>query len=52
MRALYSPAQLREQMTWFWMNHVSVFSGKGSVAWTLAEYEEVVVRSENRSTAA
>jgi uncharacterized protein (DUF1800 family) len=44
MRALYSPAQLREQMTWFWMNHFSVFSGKGTVRWTLAEYEERAVR--------
>jgi len=44
MRALYSPAQLREQMTWFWMNHFSVFSGKGTVRWTLAEYEEHAVR--------
>ncbi|MGT2491061.1 DUF1800 family protein [Cupriavidus basilensis] len=24
LRALYSTAQLREQMTWFWMNHFSV----------------------------
>ena len=44
MRALYSPAQLREQMTWFWMNHFSVFSGKGTVRWTLADYEERAVR--------
>jgi uncharacterized protein (DUF1800 family) len=44
MRALYSPAQLREQMTWFWMNHFNVFAGKGTVSWTLAEYEEQVVR--------
>jgi uncharacterized protein (DUF1800 family) len=44
MRALYSPTQLREQMTWFWMNHFSVFSGKGTVPWTLAEYEEQVIR--------
>jgi len=44
MRALYSPTQLREQMTWFWMNHFNVFSGKGTVSWTLAEYEEHVVR--------
>src|SRR5471030_626568 len=45
MRALESPSQLREQMTWFWMNHVSVFSGKGNVRWTLAEYEEQTVRA-------
>src|ERR1700674_218207 len=42
MRALESPAQLREQMTWFWMNHFSVFSGKANVRWTLAEYEASV----------
>jgi uncharacterized protein (DUF1800 family) len=45
MRALYSPAQLREQMTWFWMNHFSVYSGKGSVRWTLGEYEERAIRA-------
>jgi uncharacterized protein (DUF1800 family) len=43
-RALRSPAQLREQMTWFWMNHFSVFSGKANVRWTLAEYEEQAIR--------
>jgi uncharacterized protein (DUF1800 family) len=45
MRALRSPSQLREQMTWFWMNHFSVFSGKANVRWTLAEYEEQAVRA-------
>jgi uncharacterized protein (DUF1800 family) len=44
MRALESPSQLREQMTWFWMNHFSVFSGKANLRWTLAEYEEQAVR--------
>lgn len=44
LRALYSPAQLREQMTWFWMNHFSVYSGKANVRWTLADYEERTVR--------
>jgi uncharacterized protein (DUF1800 family) len=42
LRALKSPAQLREQMTWFWMNHFSVFSGKANVRWTLSEYEDAV----------
>jgi uncharacterized protein (DUF1800 family) len=42
MRAVKSPAQLREQMTWFWMNHFSIFSGKANARWTLAEYEESV----------
>jgi len=45
MRALYSPAQLREQMTWFWMNHFSVYVDKASVRWTLGEYEERAVRA-------
>jgi uncharacterized protein (DUF1800 family) len=46
MRALRSPAssQLREQMTWFWMNHFSVFSGKANLRWTLAEYEDKAIR--------
>jgi uncharacterized protein (DUF1800 family) len=44
MRALHSPWQLREQMTWFWMNHFSIYSGKANLRWTLAEYEEREVR--------
>jgi uncharacterized protein (DUF1800 family) len=44
-RALRSPSQLREQLTWFWMNHFSVFSGKANLRWTLAEYEEQAVRA-------
>src|ERR1700737_3354959 len=44
MRALQSPSQLREQMTWFWMNHFTVFSGKANIKWTLAEYEDQTVR--------
>ena len=27
-------------MTWFWMNHFSVFQGKANIRWTLADYEE------------
>ena len=45
LRALASPSQLREQMTWFWMNHFSVFSGKANLRWTTAEYEEQSVRA-------
>jgi uncharacterized protein (DUF1800 family) len=45
IRALRSPSQLREQMTWFWLNHFSVFSGKANIRWTLAEYEEQAVRA-------
>jgi uncharacterized protein (DUF1800 family) len=35
---------LREQMTWFWMNHFNVYAAKGGLAWTLPDYEEKVVR--------
>ena len=38
LRALYSPGQLREQMTWFWMNHFSVYAAKGQVGSMLPEY--------------
>ena len=42
MRSAASPSQLREQMTWFWMNHFSVFAQKANVRWTLADYQEAV----------
>ena len=42
LRAVRSPAQLREQMTWFWMNHFNVFSGKANARWTLADYEQTL----------
>jgi uncharacterized protein (DUF1800 family) len=44
-RAVESPWQLREQMTWFWMNHFNVFQGKANIRWTLAEYEEQSIRA-------
>src|SRR5262249_27462869 len=44
LRALYSPWQLREQMTWFWMNHFSVFGGKAEVRALVADYEEHAIR--------
>ena len=50
MRALHSPYQLREQLTWFWMNHFSVFAGKANIRWTLAEYEEQSVRAHALGT--
>jgi len=42
MRSAASPSQLREQMTWFWMNHFSVFAQKANIRWTLSEYQEAV----------
>lgn len=44
LRALYSPAQIKEQMTWFWLNHFSVFRGKGDVRWLVADYEKSAIR--------
>lgn len=45
MRALHSPAQLQAQMTWFWMNHFSVFAGKADPS-TVGEYEEQQIRPQ------
>ncbi|MGC3981866.1 MAG: DUF1800 domain-containing protein [Steroidobacteraceae bacterium] len=42
LNAIYSPAQLREQMVWFWLNHFSVFQGKGNVNWLAADYERAI----------
>ena len=44
LRALYSPAQLREKMTWFWMNHFNVFAGKANLRAAVGDYEERAVR--------
>jgi len=44
LRALYSPDQLREQMTWFWMNHFSVNQYKGMIRAFVGDYEERAVR--------
>ncbi len=44
LRAIHSPNQLQEQMTWFWMNHFSVFQGKANVRAMLADYEERAIR--------
>src|SRR6267143_1436378 len=44
LRALFSPNQLEEQMTWFWMNHFSVFQFKGPLRALVADYEERAIR--------
>ena len=44
LRAVYSQAQLREQMVWFWMNHFSVSQNKAEVRWLVADYEEHAIR--------
>ncbi len=44
LRALYSPAQLQEVMTWFWFNHFNVFRGKALDSLLIADYEEHAIR--------
>jgi len=42
LRALYSPNQLQEQMTWFWFNHFNVFQYKNDERAMLADYEQTL----------
>lgn len=42
--ALYGRDQLRSQMTWFWLNHFSVFSGKANLRAMVGDYEKTAVR--------
>ncbi|HEY0341660.1 MAG TPA: DUF1800 family protein, partial [Steroidobacteraceae bacterium] len=44
LRALYSPAQLQEQLTWFWLNHFSVFQYKANDAWLVGDYADNAIR--------
>ena len=44
LRALYSPEQLQEEMTWFWMNHFSVFQLKNNLRVLVGDYEERAIR--------
>ncbi len=44
LRALYSPNQLQEQMTWFWMNHFSVNARKDAIRALVGDYEESAIR--------
>ena len=44
LRALYSPNQLQEQMTWFWMNHFSVNARKDNIRALIGDYEENAIR--------
>lgn len=46
LRALYSPAQLQEQLTWFWLNHFSVFQYKANDAWLVGDYAENAIRPQ------
>ncbi|MRW85500.1 DUF1800 family protein [Pseudoduganella sp. FT26W] len=44
LRDLYSPNQLQEQMTWFWMNHFNVHQGKANLRVLVSDYEEQAIR--------
>jgi uncharacterized protein (DUF1800 family) len=44
LRDLYSPHQLQEQMTWFWVNHFSVYQDKNGLRTMLADYEDQIRR--------
>lgn len=40
LRALYSPQQLQEQMTWFWFNHFNVHQYKSNLRAMVGDYEQ------------
>jgi uncharacterized protein (DUF1800 family) len=45
LRALYSPAQLQEQMTWFWLNHFNVHQYKSNLRALVGDYEDNALRA-------
>ena len=44
LRAVYSPWQLQERMTWFWLNHFSVHADKGNLRWMMADWQDHALR--------
>lgn len=44
LRAVYSPNQLQEQLTWFWFNHFSVNDRKNDIRALVGDYEENAIR--------
>ncbi len=44
LRDLYSKNQLKEQLTWFWMNHFNVHQNKGEIRAFVGDYEENAIR--------
>jgi uncharacterized protein (DUF1800 family) len=42
LRAVHAPAQLRERLTWFWLNHFSVHFGKGYLRALVGDYEDAL----------
>lgn len=44
LRAVYSPHQLQEQMTWFWFNHFNVYQFKANLRALIGDYEDSAIR--------
>ena len=44
LRALYSPNQLQEQLTWFWFNHFNVHQYKANLRVMVGDYEDRALR--------
>ena len=44
LRAVYSPNQMQEQMTWFWMNHFNLGNKKHNLRAMLGDFEEQAIR--------
>ena len=44
LRALYNPAQLKEQLSWFWFNHFNVLLWTAPLHVMLADYEDKAIR--------
>src|SRR5258708_23093262 len=44
LRALYSPDQLRERMSWFWFNHCNVHQYKANLRLLVGDYEDRAIR--------
>jgi uncharacterized protein (DUF1800 family) len=44
LRAVYSPNQLQEQLTWFWLNHFSVDDRKHNIRAMIGDYEDQAIR--------
>lgn len=44
IRALYSPHQVQEAMTWFWLNHFNVHQIKGNLRAMVGDYENTAIR--------
>ena len=44
LRAIYAPAQLQEQLTWFWFNHFNVHLGKSNIRAMVGDYEDRAIR--------